>query len=272
MTLAQTHPGTAPTPPGAAMQPERRLISIASGKGGVGKTWFAISLAHALAAQGRKVLLFDGDLGLANVDVQLGLQPAADVGDVLSGARSVAEAVTHYRHDTATPFGIDVLAGRSGSGALSTLGREALVGLRQTLIAAAPFYDDVVLDLGAGIEQSVMALTGHGGRHLVVTTPEPTALTDAYAFIKVKRLRDPNADIRVVVNSAAHKAEGEATYQTLARSCTAFLKMTPALAGIIRRDTKVGQAIRAQTPLLLRHPESQAVADVAALAARLRDR
>src|SRR3984957_7552478 len=128
----------------------RRFIAIASGKGGVGKTWLAITLSHALIRSGRRVLLFDADLGLANVDVQLGIAPVVDLGSVLSGRTDVAGAIT--RHEAT---GLDVLAGRSGSGALSELPAETLELLLTRLRAELAAYDVVVLDLGAGVDRIV---------------------------------------------------------------------------------------------------------------------
>lgn len=262
MTALALHPTPAPL--------EKRLITVASGKGGVGKTWLAITLAHALALRGRKVMLFDGDLGLANVDIQLGLMPTKDLGDVLSGEIALAEAVTPFSIDAAQPVHFDILAGRSGSGSLAGLGKDAILGVRQALVQAAAKYDDVILDLGAGIDQPVAILANHGGTCLVVVTPEPTAITDAYAFIKLRRLRDPAADIRLAVNGIASRREGEQTYQTLAKACASFLKFTPPLAGMVHRDTKVRDAIRAQTALLTRSPECPAAQDVTELARALR--
>lgn len=248
---------------------EKRLITIASGKGGVGKTWLSITLSHALAQLGRKVMLFDGDLGLANVDIQLGLTPERDLGDVISGRLSVRDAVTRYQDEGARKVGFDVLVGKSGSGSLSMIARERLVALREGLIQAAADYDHIVLDLAAGVDLSVATLSSHAGPNLVVVTPEPTSLTDAYAFIKLRRMRDPNADIRILVNQANDKRDGDTTYETLKKACGSFLKFTPALAGIIKRDVHVGQSIRSQSPLLSRFPQTDAAQNVEMLAKSL---
>ena len=248
----------------AARSAGRNIITIASGKGGVGKTWLAITLAQALARSGRRTLLFDGDLGLANVDVQLGLAPARDLGGVIAGRIPMADAVLPYDDG-----GFDVIAGQSGSGGLALLHPTRLEALRDDLVAVAGTYDDVVVDLGAGLEQSVRSLTVDGGRCLVVCTDEPTALTDAYAFIKVSARERPGLDLRVVVNMAPSEGEGERVYRTLRKVCENFLGISPPLAAVVRRDAHVRDAIRYQTTILTRHPTSLAAGDVERLAERL---
>ncbi len=249
-----------PAPPFA----RQRRIAIASGKGGVGKTWFAITLAHTLAQAGEHVLVFDGDFGLANVDIQLGLTPEHDLGAVLSGRATLADIVTGFG-----PGGFDVLPGRSGSGALATLPVPRIDNLMAEL-GALP-HTTVLLDLGAGLEPGTRRMSAWADTLLVVATDEPTSLTDAYAVIKLhaadRRLAGggPN-DCRLVVNQAGSQAAGQRTYATLARACQQFLGCTPALAGIIRRDDRVRDAIRRQTPLLTRYPSSTAAADVIGIA------
>jgi flagellar biosynthesis protein FlhG len=243
---------------------EKRLITIASGKGGVGKTFIAISLAHALARQGRKTLLFDGDLGLANVDIQLGLNPTADIADVMSGKADVMKIIRRFEDNTGSGF--DIIAGRSGSGALANLAREKLVALRQSLILLGSHYDHVVLDLGAGIEQSVTTLADHRGTCIVVLTPDPTALTDAYAFIKLRSMRSPNCTVHVIVNNVGSRQEGQATFDGLAKVCNSFIDMTPKLLGIVHNDKKVADSIRHQKPLLSRHGTSIPSQDIEAIA------
>ncbi len=238
-----------------------RMIAVASGKGGVGKTWFAITLSHVLTRRGLKTLLFDGDLGLANVDIQLGLMPKRDLGEVVAGKASMKSVATHY--DAA---GFDILAGRSGAGALATLPPPRLLRLRQDLSDFSKTYDKVVLDLGAGVDRTVQILSAPAHLVLLVVNDEPTSLTDAYAFIKLAHQAGSHGHVRIVVNMAENKKAGERTYGTLAKACGNFLKFEPPLAGVVRRDSKVRDSIRAQLPLLTRSPTSEAAADVEAIA------
>jgi flagellar biosynthesis protein FlhG len=255
-------PSIAPRP--GARAKGRNMLAVASGKGGVGKTWFAITLAHALTRQGQRTLLFDGDLGLANVDIQLGLMPKHDLGGVLAGKMTLNQAAIPFEDGK-----FDIVSGRSGSGSLADIpaSRMQVLGDDLTMLAAA--YDRVVIDLGAGVERTVRQFAGAAGTCLVITTDEPTALTDAYAFIKVTHMERPQADIRVVINMCNSRTEGERTYNTLLKACEGFLKISPPLVGIIRRDNKVRETIRAQTSILTRFPNSEAAGDVEAIAKKL---
>lgn len=244
---------------------DSNLITIASGKGGVGKTWLSTSLSQALARRNKKVALFDGDLGMANIDIQIGLMPNDDIGSVISGDKKLSEVITRY-NEPGGKTGFDVLAGKSGSGALGSLSRDVLRSLRTQLINFAAGYDHLLLDMAAGIDPSVTTLSHHGGRIFVVMTADPTSLTDAYAFIKVTHMRNPKARISVIVNNVPSKKDGERVFEAIKRACEGFLKISPKLAAIIKTDSKVQDTIRTQTPLFSRHPQSEAANTVMMLA------
>jgi flagellar biosynthesis protein FlhG len=240
------------------------IIAVASGKGGVGKTWFSITLAQALTKMGKKVLLFDGDLGLANVDVQLGLMPKRDLNDVIRGRLGLDKVVQEYEDGN-----FDIIAGRSGQASLSALPSQRLVLLRDQLADLAQSYDVVIADLGAGVDRTVRMLSATATSTILLTTDEPTSLTDAYAFIKLGNAAGISQNINIVVNMAPSLTEGEKTYKTLLKACENFLRITPPLAGMIRHDPKVKDTIRSQTPLLIRSPNAEAAADVEKIAASM---
>ncbi len=240
------------------------IIAVASGKGGVGKTWFSITLAHLFARAGRKTLLFDGDIGLANVDVQLGLTPARDLGAVFSGQCKMKDAITHY-----APGKFDILAGRSGSTSMAMLGANRMQPAAEQLIELAKEYDHVIIDLGAGIEQHVQVMSALASKVIVVLTDEPTSLTDAYAFIKLCVTRDNPPAVHVVINQAQSQKEGENTYAAINRATTNFLKFSPPLLGVVRKDNKVKDAIRSQSSLIEKAPHTTAASDVATISLKL---
>ena len=237
------------------------VIAVASGKGGVGKTWFSITLSHALAKAGKKVLLFDGDLGLANIDVQLGLMPKRDLNDVIRGRLGLDKVIQRYEDG-----GFDIIAGRSGQASLSALPSQRLTMLRDQLLDVAGNYDVVILDLGAGVDRTVRMLSASAVRTLLVTTDEPTSLTDAYAFIKLGSAAGMSKNVGVVVNQATSVNEGEKTYKTLLKACENFLRLKPPMIGMIRYDKKVKDTIRHQTPILTRSPNSDGAEDVQKIA------
>lgn len=244
-----------------------QLIAVASGKGGVGKTWFSITLSQALAKSGKKVLLFDGDLGLANIDVQLGLMAKRDLNDVIEGSLSLSHVIEHVEDG-----GFDIIAGRSGQGSLSALTADRLNGLLQQIQGLLPQYDAIVIDLGAGIDRTVRFMAAAADRSIVIATDEPTSLTDAYALIKLSHAAGHGDNIQIVINMAADKKEGEATYATLAKACQKFLQTQPELLGIVRQDKRVKEAIRAQTPYLTRSPNTDTAQDIELIARRVSEK
>jgi len=242
------------------------MLAIASGKGGVGKTWLSITLSHALAKEGRRVLLFDGDLGLANLDIQLGLMPKQDLSSVIAGRLTLNQAIVDYDDG-----GFQVIAGRSGSGSLANIAASRLQMIGEDLTLLAGTFDHVLIDLGAGVERTVRQLAHNAATCIVVLTDEPTSLTDAYAFIKVTHAERPEVHFRIVTNIVNSMREGERTYATLLKACQGFLKISPPLLGTVRRDPRVKEAIRNQIPLLTRYPSTEAAEDVSKIAQQLLD-
>jgi flagellar biosynthesis protein FlhG len=238
-----------------------RVITIASGKGGVGKTWFAITLAQALACGGRRTLLFDAALSLANVDIQLGLGEGADLAGVLGGRYRLAAAARHV--ETA---GFDVIPGRSGSGALAGIAPSEVHLLAGELRMLAAGYDVVLVDLPAGIDHPILRALDFASDRLILTVDGPTALTDAYVALKVGCRTRPGPLPALVVNQASDHAAGRSVHKGFARITARFLGLLPPLAGVVRRDRGVQAAIRSQTPLLSHDPQSPAARDVIALA------
>jgi len=245
---------------------EQKLITVASGKGGVGKTWFASTLCHALTQKGKKALLFDCDFGLANVDIQLGLMPEYDLGQVISNEIALEQAI-YTKEQSGLDF--DIVSGQSGSGALASLKMERLIDLGGRICNLAQNYDFTVMDLGAGVENSVMTLARASDQVVVVITPDPTSLTDAYAFIKLHNMRNNDAEIQIVVNMAEDKTEGRRAFDKICKVCQNFLNISPKLLGIINRDKHVADAIRSQSPLLSRYPQSIAGENVIEIAKKL---
>ncbi|MEQ1889283.1 MAG: P-loop NTPase [Alphaproteobacteria bacterium] len=263
-----------------AMARQHNLIAVASGKGGVGKTWFSITLSQALAGIGNRVLLVDGDLGLANVDVQLAMSPVHDLASVVAGKIKFSDAISAYaggavqRQDNPAalrraPMGFDVLAGRSGSGALDSLSRKQIEILCGDLIRTAVMYDHLIVDLSAGINSHMIPLFSRIGKALILVTDDPTSITDAYATIKFLAALHPELDVQIVVNMAENKSQAEKTFGAVHRACEHFLQFTPKMAGYILRDRHVTQAIRAQAPLLARFPQSTAAMQVQQIAETL---
>ncbi len=240
-------------------------VAIASGKGGVGKTWFSITLGHALARMRKKVLLVDGDVGLANVDVQLGLTKGVDLTMAALGGTPLSTAIR-----PAPELGFDVLPGRSGHGVPAGLDPLAVSWMQNALHEVGDLYDVLILDLPSGVEQGVRDLMRFADRSILLTTPEPTALADAYALLKATRGGWSNASApEIVVNFADAADSGRETLNGLVRVCRRFLAIEPAGLGVIRRDATVPDAIGRQVPLLTCSPGSDAARDVIAIAQAL---
>ncbi len=225
-----------------------KSIAITSGKGGVGKTNVAVNLGLSLAAKGKRVLLLDADLGLANVDILFGYSTRRNVADVLQGNLHLRDVMFE------AAAGLQVLPASSGVLGLEHPSRAQLTKLAGQLDELADGFDVLLLDTGAGIRDTVLFFSGAAGEILIVTTPEPTAITDAYAMIKVLIQNDGATSIQVLVNEAVDAREGAAVFDKLSRVATGHLGFQPGYAGWIAKDARLEAAVRKRRPVVLRYP------------------
>ena len=242
-------------------------LAIMSGKGGVGKSNISLNLGYTLAARGYPLLLMDCDLGLANLDVLLGITTDENLQDVLLRGSDVKEAIIPLNKGTAKPF--DVLPAASGVPELTDMNSDMRDLLIKRLEPTLSEYEIVLMDLGAGIHGTVQSFAAMAAVRVVVLTPEPTALTDAYALIKVLGQELGIKDFLVIVNDVADKKEEEMTFKRLEMACQKFLGVNPVLLGSVRHDSKMHQAVIKQKPLVELFPDANASKDIAILAERL---
>jgi flagellar biosynthesis protein FlhG len=229
-----------------------RILAVASGKGGVGKTNLAANLAVNLSAQGHRVLLFDADLGLANVDVLFGLAPRHNVHDVLKRTERLQEIVVQG------PEGVSIIPASSGVTELVDLPAEEGLRLAQELTALAASYDMLIVDAPAGIGGHVMRFCAMADQVLLITTPEPTAITDAYALVKVLQRKRADLPIRLVVNMVGHADEGERVARAFGDITGHFLGRSVPYLGSLPWDTHVPLAVRRQKPFVTCYPNVRA--------------
>jgi flagellar biosynthesis protein FlhG len=238
-------------------------VAVTGGKGGVGKTTLSVNLALALRRLGRRVLLVDCDLGLSSVDALLGLRPERHLGAFLSGEAGLAECLMEG------PEGLLVAPAASGAPEWTSLPAETRERLFRGLDDLRDRADLAVLDTAAGISGLVLEPLLHAGVVLLVTVPEPAALLDAYALLKVLWTRAPGTPVGLVVNEAAHPEEAYAAATRLNQAAQAYLGRKPEFWGFLPRDPDVAAAALAQVPFVVRAPEGAAARAVRHLAARL---
>jgi flagellar biosynthesis protein FlhG len=239
-------------------------VAILSGKGGVGKTNLALNLSYALFRAGHKVLLMDFDVGLANVDVLLGLSPEKNLQDLFRPGVTAEEVM-----QTVESGGFDFLPAASGVPELLEMDDDMREILFQKLNHAFGNYDYLMLDLGAGISQTVLSVAAMSHLRVLVVTPEPTSLTDTYAVIKVLFTQYGISDFHILVNQVDTPADTKATYGRLASACQHFLGFSPELLGGVRSDPALPDAVRRQIPLLRHAPRCPAAQDILTAAVRL---
>lgn len=243
--------------------PRATTLAIAGGKGGVGKTNVAVNLALCLAARGRRVTLVDLDLGMANADVLLGIQTPYNLAHVLSGLRALDEVCVRL------PGNLRFVSGTSGIGRLANLSEFERQRLVQQLRQLETGSDYLVLDCGAGVSRNVLTFVLAAGAAVLVTTPEPSAITDTYATIKVLVRERFAGPLHVLVNRARDRVEAEQTYRRICGVATKFLRYPLADCGYVLHDEQVEAAVRQRCPFVLRFPNSAASACLMAVASRI---
>ncbi len=252
-----------------------RVVAIASGKGGVGKTNIAVNTAIALARRGLRVTLLDADLGTANADVLCGIMPSARLDHVLGpGGLAVHDGARRSINDIVVdaPGGFKLVPGSAGIGRMADLNASERRWLVSALVELAAQADVVLIDAAAGVGQGVTSLLHAADLSIVVTTPEPTAIADAYALIKCLVMESdvpPCTEedrIALVVNQTREPLEAFATHARIAGVCERFLGLRLPMLGFVAQDVRVGEAVRAQKPYTIMDPGTMASRNTADLA------
>ncbi|HEY6572948.1 MAG TPA: MinD/ParA family protein [Candidatus Eisenbacteria bacterium] len=246
-----------------AARPKRRIVAVTSGKGGVGKTNIVTNLALALARQGTRVLVVDGDLGLANVDLLLGVAPQYDLQDVILGQRSVRDVVFEG------PDGIQVLPASSGVEELANLDEFRTECLIRSLSELENDIDIILIDSPSGIGRNAISMVSAADQILVVTTPEPTSFSDAYAMIKVLSRHPIKCVPSLLVNQANSEDEALGVARRVRTVAKRFLNLDIEYWGCILDDESVAKSVQRQEPFLSTYPYSPAASCVYSLARRV---
>ncbi len=242
---------------------QKRIICVASGKGGVGKSNVALNLSILLSAAGSRVALVDADLALANLDILVNVPVRGNLSHVIAGTRTLDEVLIDL------PCGVQLVPGASGLVGLADLSEFERTKLLDELTGLEADNDTIVVDCGAGIGPDVLQFASAADNLLVVTTPEPTAITDSYAVIKVMSQRGYAGHASLLVNFAPSRGEARMTHQRIAGVARQFLGMTLYDAGYVLADPKVREAVCRREPFVLAYPRCPASRCLAALATKL---
>jgi flagellar biosynthesis protein FlhG len=235
-------------------------ICIASGKGGVGKTSISVNLAFALAQKEQRVLVVDGDLGLANVDVLLGLSVEKTIRDVLEGGADPLESIIYVKQN------LGILPASSGVQEMVTLGLDAQEQLTEFLAALSNNFDYILMDTAAGIGQSVIWFNKLANSNIIVITPDPASITDAYALIKILSKDYDMEEFHIVLNRITSTQQAEQAFNTMANAAKKFLNLELSFLGSIAEDKTVPNAVRNQSPFILQSADCEASKGIFTLA------
>lgn len=239
----------------SAPRPRARVITVTSGKGGVGKSNVAINLAIQFRKLGQRVIILDADLGLANIEIMFGTVPKHNLSDLIYQGKNIREIITWG------PMDVGFISGGSGITRMSQLDREYLTYIIVNLAELDAIADTVIIDTGAGIADSVMEFLVASGEIILVTTPEPTSITDSYSLLKAlnqnARFQKENTQIKVVSNLVASENEGQVLYNKLNAVVARYLKLPMTYLGAIPRDQALANAVMQQTPVSMQNPQAK---------------
>lgn len=249
--------------------PTARVIAVTSGKGGVGKTSISVNLALQMRAQGKRVVIIDADFGLSNVEIMLGIRPQYNLADLVFRNKSIEDIITEG------PNGIGFISGGSGVQDLVNLDKENIKKLITKLVKLDTIYDVVIIDTGAGIADSVIQFVLSSPEVLLVVTPEPTSITDAYSLLKaVNRKKDfdrEHKSIKVIANRVNNQEEGQEIFDKISIVVSKFLNIQLEYLGYIPADKRIAYAVMEQTPIVMSQPDSSPAVMVKKICDRLLD-
>lgn len=238
-----------------ASRPMARVITVTSGKGGVGKSNVSINLAIQFARQGQRVIILDADFGLANIEIMFGTVPHHNLCDLIYQGKDITEIITWG------PGGVGFISGGSGIAGLSNLNREYLTYIIQNLARLDSMADIIIVDTGAGISDAVLEFLVASGEIILVTTPEPTSITDSYSLLKALN-RHPRFDkdmtqIRVLANRVENLQDGKSLFQKLSVVVMRYLKLPLSYLGAVPQDTMLAKAVMQQMPVSLQNENAK---------------
>ncbi len=242
---------------------DTRIICVTSGKGGVGKTNFTINLGMELSKLGQRVVIIDADLGLANIDVILGTVPKYTLLDIIHSDKSIEEVIMNG------PNNIQIISGGSGVLELVDMPPASIQSLIEKFDSINNYADIILIDTGAGLSSSVLSFVLSAQEVIVVTTPEPTSITDAYAMIKTINLKEKNKKIKVIINRVENITEGDIAFEKLSNAAKRFLSMELEKLGYVLDDSNVSRSVKKQRPFTIEYPNTVASKNIKNIAIKL---
>lgn len=242
-----------------------RIITVTSGKGGVGKSNFSLNFAIALKRLGKKALVFDADIGMANIDVLMGRTSSYSLYHLLKQEKTIWDIIS------VGPEDIHYIAGGSGFKDLLELSEEQLGRFASEIEKLHGEYDVILFDTGAGLSKETVKFISSAQETIVVTTPEPTSITDAYALIKMVKAMDMSIDFKLIVNRSSDQKEGKETAQKISLVAHRFLHSELPTLGILPDDPLVSKAVKRQVPFIIAYPDSEAAVALSRIARQFLD-